>query len=157
MREKVFKILDDLKIEYKNYEHVPVFSCNDAKCVDIPWKRVKSLLIRNKKKTNFYMVVIEDYKKLDTNKVREIFSDSKMSFFEEDLMMQKIWLKPWSVSPFALLNNLENDIKVVFDEELKDVLIWFHPLQNDNTVVLQMQDVEKFLEKVWNEFVYGKL
>lgn len=157
MKQKIFKILDDLKIKYTNFEHVPVFTCSEAKCVDIPWKRVKSLLIRNKKKNNFYMVVIWDDKKLDTNKIREIFSDSKMSFFSEDLMMQKVCLKPGSISPFALINNIENDIKVVFDEELKDVLIWFHPLQNDNTVVLQMQDIEKFLENVWNEFVYGKL
>lgn len=157
MKQKIFKILDELKITYKNYEHVPVFSCNDAKCVDIPWRRIKSLLIRNKKKTNFYMVVIEDNKKLDTNKIREIFSDTKMSFFDEDLMMQKVALKPWSVSPFALVNNTEKDIIVVFDENLKDILIWFHPLQNDNTVVLQMQDVEKFLNNIWNRFVYSKL
>ncbi|NCB12253.1 MAG: hypothetical protein EOM78_11555 [Erysipelotrichia bacterium] len=36
------------------------------------------------------MIVLEDDKKLETNKVREIFNDSKMSFFEEDLMMEKI-------------------------------------------------------------------
>jgi len=157
MKHKIFEILDSLKVEYTNYEHVPVHSCNDAKWIDIPWQRVKSLLIRNKKTTNFYMVVLEDDKKLETNKVREIFNDSKMSFFEEDLMMEKIWLKPWSVSPFALINNTDKDIKVVFDKTLKWILIWFHPLQNDNTIVLNMDDVEKFLNHIWSEYVYWDL
>lgn len=157
MKNKVFEILDSLKIDYTNYEHQAVFSCNDAKWVDIPGQRVKSLLIRNKKATNFYMIVLEDDKKLETNKIREIFDDSKMSFFEEELMIEKIWLKPGSVSPFALINNKDRDIRVVFDKALKWIQIWFHPLQNDNTVVLQMNDVEKFLEHLGFEYVYGEL
>jgi Ala-tRNA(Pro) deacylase len=80
-----------------------------------------------------------------------------MSFFEEELMMQKVWLKPGSVSPFALINNTEKDIKVVFSKTLKWIQIWFHPLQNDNTVVLNMEDVEKFLEHLGFEFTYGFL
>ena len=157
MKQKVFQVIDELKIKYKNYEHVPVFSCDDCKWIDIPWKRVKSLLIANKKITNFYMVVLWEDKKLETNKIREIFNDSKMSFFEESLMVEKIWLRPWSVSPFALINNIQKDIKVVFDEELKDILIWFHPLQNDNTTVLEMQDVEKYLKHLWITYVFSKL
>lgn len=156
MKQKVFDILDSLEIEYENYEHEVVFTCDDAKWVDIPWKRVKSILIRNKKSTNFYMVVLPDNKKLNTNIIRSIFDDSKMSFASSEQMMWKIWLKPWSMSPFALINNLENDIKVVFDLELKDVLVWFHPLQNDNTIVLKMKYVEHFLYNLWVDFFYSE-
>lgn len=157
MRQKIFKLLNKLKINYRNYEHIAVHSCNDAKWVDIPWKRVKSILIRNKKGINFYMVVLWDNKHLETNIIRSIFDDSKMSFASESEMLEKIGLKPWSVSPFALVNNLDKDIKVVFDYELKDSLIWFHPLQNDNTIVLEMKDVEKFLNEIWIIFVYNEL
>jgi Ala-tRNA(Pro) deacylase len=157
MKNKVFEVLNDLNINYTNYEHQPVHSVLDCKWIDIPWQRVKSLLIRNKKWTNFYMVVVWEDKKLETNKIREIFDDSKMSFLEEELMMEKICLRPWSVSPFALINNKDKDIKVVFESNLKWVLIGFHPLQNDNTIVLQMDDVERFLEHLWFEFTYWDL
>lgn len=157
MKQKIFDILGVLGSEYTNYEHDPVFTCDEAKGVEIPWVRVKSLLLRNKKATNFYMVVLPDFKHLDTNKIRAIFDDSKMSFASEERMMEKIWLRPGSVSPFALVNNQEKDIVVVFDSELKDVLIGFHPLQNDNTVVLKMQEVEKFLEHLWIEYVFAEL
>lgn len=157
MRQKIFDILDSLEIEYTNYEHQAVFTCDEAKGVDIPGYRVKSLLLRNKKATNYYMVVLPDAKKLDTNIIRAIFDDSKMSFASPERMMEKIGLKPGSVSPFALIHNEERDIRVVFDGCLKNELIGFHPLQNDNTVVLNMDNVEHFLENIGIEYVYHEL
>jgi Ala-tRNA(Pro) deacylase len=94
MRQQIFDILDSLNISYTNYEHQAVFTCDEAKGVDIPGLRVKSLLLRNKKATNFYMIVLPDYKKLDTNRVRVVFDDSKMSFVDEETMMKKIGLRP---------------------------------------------------------------
>jgi len=157
MKQQIFDILDELQIEYTNYEHDPVFTCDEAKGVDIPGYRVKSLLLRNKKATNFYMIVLPDHKQLDTNIVRSIFDDSKMSFASPERMMEKIGLKPGSVSPFALINNQQRDIQVVFDSLLKQELIGFHPLQNDNTVVLQMLSVEHFLTNIGIQYVYHEL
>jgi len=157
MKQKILDILDTLQIEYTNYEHEAVFTCDEAKGVDIPGYRVKSLLLRNKKATNFYMVVLPDNKQLDTNIIRAIFEDTKMSFASPERMMEKIWLKPGSVSPFALINNQERDIRVLFDSVLQDELIGFHPLQNDNTVVLNMASVEHFLENIGSEYVYTEL
>ncbi len=157
MRQKIFDILDQLQIEYENYEHDAVFTCDEAKGVEVPGHRVKSLLLRNKKATQFYMVVIPDHKKLDTNIIRSLFDESKLSFASPERMMEKIWLKPGSVSPFALINDEERDIKVVFDQSLKDGLVWFHPLQNDNTIVLEMKSVEHFLENIGSQFHYHEL
>lgn len=157
MRQKIFDILNQLEIPYTNYEHAPVFTCDEAKGVEIPGLRVKSLLLRNKKGIYYYMVVLPDHKQLDTNIVRAIYDDSKMSFASEERMMEKIGLKPGSVSPFALVNNLERDIRVVFDSELQDKLVGFHPLQNDNTVVLEMWELEKFLENLGVEWGYHEL
>ncbi len=157
MRQKIFDILDELGIAYTNYEHNPVFTCDEAKGVDIPWYRVKSLLLRNKKATNFYMVVLPDTKKLDTNSIRAIFDDTKMSFASSERMMEKIKLTPWSVSPFALINNTDRDIRVVFDSQLQDQEVWFHPLQNDNTVILNMSGIEDFLNNLDIDFRYATL
>ncbi len=157
MKQKILKILDDLQIGYKNYEHTPVFTCNESHGVDIPWKRVKSLLLRNKKPTQFYMVVLEDYKKLDSKKLRKQLWENKLSFASDQRMMDKIWVKPWHVSPFATINDAEKNIIVIFDEELRGELVWFHPWQNDNTVVLNNSWVEKYLEYLWVEYMYIKL
>lgn len=157
MPQKIFDILDALWVSYTNYEHHAVFTCDEAKGVEIPWLRVKSLLLRNKKATNYYMVVLPDYKKLDTNIIREIFIDSKMSFASEEKMLEKIWLKPWSVSPFALIHNKDKDIKLVIDTELQGKIVGLHPLQNDNTIVLNMIDVENFLNSLEVEYFFKHL
>ena len=157
MKTKILKILDELKINYKNYEHCPVFSCDEAKGIDIPGRRVKSLLLRNKRATKYYMVVLEDDEKLDWKKLRAELWENKMTFASEERMVNKIWVKPWHVSPFALINDEEKDVEVIFNKTLENILIWFHPGQNDNTVVLNMSDVENFLEKLWNKFTYLEL
>jgi Ala-tRNA(Pro) deacylase len=157
MRKKIFDILNSLKIDYKNYEHKPVFTCDETKWIEIPWERVKSLLIRNKKSTNFYMVVLRDCTRLNTNFIRSYFWDTKISFVNKEKMMEKIWLKPGSVSPFALINNQEKDIKVIFENNLNNRKIWLHPLQNDNTVVLDINDIKKFLENIWIEYHFLNL
>ncbi len=77
-----------------------------------------------------------------------------MSFANEEQMMEKIGLKPWSVSPFALINNVEKDIKVVFENALDGEMIWFHPLRNDNTIVLNMGDVKKFLDNLGFDYCF---
>ena len=83
MKQKIFDMLDSLEIDYTNYEHKAVFTCGESKWIDLPWERVKSLLIRNKKSTKFYMVVLWDCTRLDTNLVRSKFWDTKMSFANE--------------------------------------------------------------------------
>ena len=100
------------------------------------------------------MVVIEDYKKLDSAKIMEKFGEKRLSFVREEYMMQKISLTPGHVSPLALLNNLENDIHVIFDESIRGTMVWFHPWRNDNTVILNLDDVEKYIREVGNEFEY---
>ena len=154
MRQKIFDILDSLWVEYKNFEHNPVFTCEEALSIDLPWKKVKSLLLYNKKKTNYYMVVLEDYKKLDVKVLMDRFDERKLNFAREEYMLEKIWVLPGHVSPFALINNIDNDIKVIFDNNIKGSLIGFHPWRNDNTVILNLPDVEKFLQKVGNSFEY---
>ena len=109
MKQKILAILDSLNIEYKNYEHKATFTCDEAKWVDIPWARVKSLLLRNKKATKFYMVVLEDNNQLDSNELRKTLWENKLSFASEERMVNTIWVKPWHVSPFALINKHGSD------------------------------------------------
>jgi Ala-tRNA(Pro) deacylase len=86
---------------------------------------------------------------LDTNIVREFFEDSKLSFVDSELMQWLIWVKPWSVSPYALINNQEKNISVIFDSSLIWKDIWLHPLQNDNTIVSNFENIKKYLIHLW--------
>ena len=157
MRERIFTLLDRLEIDYTNYEHEPAFTCDDAKGIEIPWKRVKSLLLKNKQKNEFFMVVIEDVKRLDSDIIRKYFWENKISFISEELMVEKIWVKPGHVSPFAMVNNTQKDITVVFDKSLEWSEIWIHPLQNDNTIVIKIEAISHFLENLEVNYCFIEL
>ena len=155
--QRIFDKLDELKINYKNFSHNPTFTCAEARNVEIPWKRVKSLLLNNKNKQKFFMIVLEDEKRLDVRKLQKVLWEAKLSFMSWDLIFEKTQVKIGHISPFALINNLEKDIKVIFDLELKDEEVWFHPLRNDNTVVLNLGSMEIFLKDLNIEYFYLEL
>ena len=155
--QRIFDKLDELKINYENFSHNPTFTCAEARNVEIPWNRVKSLLLNNKNKQKFFMIVLEDEKRLDVRKLQKVLWEAKLSFMSWDLIFEKTGVKIWHISPFALINNLEKDIKVIFDSELKDEEVWFHPLRNDNTVVLNLGSMEIFLKDLDLEYFYLEL
>lgn len=157
MKEKILTHLDKLWIKYENFEHEPAFSCDDTKWIDVPWERVKSLLLRNKKPDKFYMVVLPDNKQLDSNFLRKILNENKLSFASPERMQEKIWVQPGHVSPFALINNISKDVEVIFDNSLLNTLIWFHPWRNDNTTVLEISWVEKYLTDLGLNYRYLEL
>ena len=100
------------------------------------------------------MVILEDYKQLDLNNLKNILNESKLSFASQERMLEKIWVNPWHVSPFVLINNLEKDINIIFDIDLKWALVWFHPWRNYNTTVLDISWVEKYLKYLEFDFKY---
>ena len=103
------------------------------------------------------MIVLEDEKRLDVKKLQKMLWEAKLSFMSWDLIFEKTQVKIGHISPFALINNLEKDIKVIFDLELKDEEVWFHPLRNDNTVVLNLGSMEIFLKDLNIEYFYLEL
>jgi Ala-tRNA(Pro) deacylase len=113
--------------------------------------------LKNKQKNKFYMVVIEDDKRLDSNIIRKYFWENKISFVSEELMIEKIWVKPGHVSPFAIINNVEKDIVIVFDKSLEWSEIGIHPLQNDNTIVIKIENISKFLENLGSNYCFVEL
>lgn len=155
--QRIYNKLEELNIEFSDFSHKPTFTCDEARDVEIPWERVKSLVLTNKNKTRFFMIVISDDKKLDVKNLQKILSESKLSFAKEEIIFEKILIKIWHISPFALINNKEKDLELIFDKFLKWKKVWIHPLRNDKTIVLSMLDLEKFLTNIWFKYNYFSL
>lgn len=147
--QKIYDKLNELKINFKDFSHKATFSCNEARSVEIPGERVKSLILTNKQKNKFVMVVLSDEKKLDVKILQKYFWEKKFSFAKNEDILEKIWVEIGHISPFALINNSKKDIFLIFDKILKWKEIWFHPLINTKTIVLNLNDMEFFLENIW--------
>ena len=82
-----------------------------------------------------------------------IVKESQPNWVEAQVTKKQknVQIEPLSLKVCYILGNF------VFDSELKDVLIGFHPLQNDNTIVLDMKNVEHFLSNIGSEFSFEEL
>ena len=109
--------------------------------------RTKTLFLSNRKKTAWYLVVMDDSKQLDMKRLGEILGESRMQFGSAEKLHEKMSLAPGVVSIFGLLNNSEKDIKVYFDKNiLSESIMSFHANDNSKTVFISTDDMLKFVQ-----------
>lgn len=149
--EQVKQKLDELSIPFKIVEHPPVYTTQEAdKYVEgIAGVKTKSLFLTDRKKQNFYLVFMDDEKRLDMAKFAELVDQKHVKFASETLLMDKLGLKPGFVSVFGLLNNKDKDVKVYFEKDIVgDLPLTFHPNDNTKTIFVSVGDLFKFLKAI---------
>ena len=89
---------------------------------------------------------MDDSKRLDIKKMNEIIND-KLHFAKEVQLIEKLGLKPGTVSIFGLLNNKDHDINIYIDKEImNEKLITFHPNDNTATIFITVEDMLKIFD-----------
>ena len=69
-----------------------------------------------------------------------------MSFANSEHLLALLGVSPGSVTPFALLNNPENNIEFYLEDKLHESEhINFHPLTNTSTVTIKSQEFVEFM------------
>ena len=147
----VLDSLNEMKIEYDIIKHPPALTTEEADRY-IEGKegvRTKTLFLCNRKKKVFYLVIMDDRKRLDMKKLEEIVDEKGMRFASAEKLMEKMQLPPGVVSLFGLLNNKEKDIKICLDREmLKEEIMTFHANDNTKTLFISTKDMYKFIEEL---------
>ena len=152
--DKVKEYLNTIGIQFKIVEHEPAYTTEEAdKYIEgHDGVRTKTMFICNKKKTNYYMIIMDDSKRLDMNKFKEIVSEKQMKMASEEALKEKLGVKPGMVSPFGLLNNDEKDVKIYMDKEIiTEEIMTFHPNDNTKTLFITTKDLFKYLESIGYE------
>ena len=147
MKEEVYKYLDNLNISYQVVNHPKAYCTKDAdKYIEgYEGVRTKTMFLYNKNKTNFYLIVMDENKRIDFKKLEEELQEKKLKFSSDEVLFEKLKLEKGVVSIFGLLNNKDN-IVVLFDEDIINELpLTFHPNENDATIFINSEDVIKFL------------
>ena len=142
------KVLD---IQIQIVEHEPAITIElaDKFIEGIEGIRTKTMFLTNKKKNKFYLVIMDDKKRLDMNRFKEIVEEKQIKMASEELLLEKMLLQPGVVSPFGLLNNKDKDIQVYFDKEIvNEDRMSFHPNTNEKTIFIHANDLFKFLDEI---------
>ena len=146
---KVAEKLKELDISFELVEHPPAFTTEqaDAFIEGIEGVRTKSMFLTNKKKTQYYLLIMDDKKRLDMDDFKVQVGADRIRMASLDSLAEKMNLPAGTVSPFGLLNNEEKDIQVYFDKDIinEEERMCFHPNTNDKTIFLATQDLFKFL------------
>ena len=105
--------LNELEIDFKIVDHPPAFTTEEAdKYIEgHDGVRTKSMFLTDRKKKNFYLVILDDYKRLDMDRFKDIVGEKKVKMASENSLMEKMKLPAGTVSPFGLLNNEDHDVK----------------------------------------------
>ncbi|HKJ26010.1 MAG TPA: prolyl-tRNA synthetase associated domain-containing protein [Anaerolineales bacterium] len=151
MNNAIFTILDDLSIQYKRIDHVPVYTSQQAREL-IPEQQaasVKNLFLKDKKGRQHFLVAIADHKSLDMKKLASQIGSTRLSLASPDRLQTYLGVEPGAVSLLALVNDPENQVQLLIDRDVWDEqFLQCHPLVNTATLILAMDDVKRFLEGV---------
>ena len=146
--EDLFGRLDALGIETSTVEHPPVFTVEEAKALrgEIAGCHTKNLFLRNKKGKMWLLVCMED-RTIDLKELAGRLDAGRLSFGSADRLAQYLGVIPGAVTPFAILNDKTNSVRVVVDNAiLGRAPLNFHPLDNAQTTTIDADDLLKFLD-----------
>ena len=147
--QQVANKLQELGIAFDVVEHPPAFTTEqaDSYIEGMEGVRTKSMFLTNKKKTQYYLLIMDDKKSLDMDDFKVQVGADRIRMASLESLAEKMNLPAGTVSPFGLLNNEEKDIQVYFDKEIiNEERMTFHPNTNEKTIFISTQDLFKFLQ-----------
>ncbi|HEL1584836.1 TPA: prolyl-tRNA synthetase associated domain-containing protein [Streptococcus suis] len=151
MEKSVFATLEELGIAYDVVDHPPALTTEEADSYieGLEGVRTKSMFLTNKKKTAFYLLIMDDQKQLDMDQFRDLVGANRIRMASSESLMEKMHLPAGVVSVFGLLHNVDKDIQVFFDKEiLSEPILTFHPNVNTKTIFVKTKEVLRFVEEL---------
>jgi len=149
------KYLENLGIEYVLHKHPPVYTCEESEKlkVTIRGMHAKSLLVKGKNTGKFYMIILPCNERIDRKKLKNCIKE-EITFANSDELKKLLELKPGSVSPFAIINDKNNKITVVFSKRVwESAVLNFHPNINTETIELKNTEFKKYIKSLKNRII----
>ncbi len=151
--ESLMAKLDVLNINYVLHHHEAVFTVSESGKLDaeISGTHCRNLFLRDKKKKN-YLVVLQNATEVDMKKLPAIIESARLSFGSAERLWQYLGVRPGSVCPFSIVNDLEGQVKIFLDKSMMETdIVNYHPLVNTLTLGLKPADLVKFIETTGHE------
>lgn len=158
--QEVLDLLDNKNIEYKLIKHIPVHTIEDMNNIGLLDEGYvcKNLFVRNANGHIHYLISCHHSKTIDMKLLANKINSTRLSFASSERLKKYLNLEQGYVSPFGILNDINKEVIVVFDEELKNKeLVGFHPNTNEATVYLKFNDLENIIKEHGNKIIYINL
>jgi Ala-tRNA(Pro) deacylase len=145
--EELFLRLDALRIPHRTHSHPPVFTVAEATALrgSLPGGHCKSLFLKDKK-GGFWLAVMLEERRIDLRQLASRLAAPRFSFGGAADLYRVLGVRPGSVTPFALVNDVEHLVTPVLDAAMLDHdPVNYHPLVNDRTTAVAPADLLRFI------------
>ena len=102
----------------------------------------------------FYLIFIRDDKRLDIKAIANLLNCSRLSFASLEQLKKVLNLESGSVTPFGVINDIDNQVLLLIDKNLKENKVLCHPNVNTKTISLRLEDLIKFLEYENHKYIF---
>lgn len=146
-KTSLLKLFENQNINYEIFQHPPLFTVKESKRIrgEIKGAHTKNLFLKNKK-NDFYLFSCLESTKIDLRELKKNLNLGNISFAREKYLKELLNIKPGAVTPFGLLNDLDNKIVFYLDEKLTDFkIVNFHPLDNTATISINTVEFLRFM------------
>lgn len=154
---RVYDLLDELNIEFWRVDHDAARTMEDCAVADQLLGEdtaiCKNLFLRNSRGDQYYLLMLPGDKKFKTKDVSHQIGSTRLSFGEEEKLLEYLDIKPGSVSVMGLMNDRENKVQLLMDEDvLKLPWVGCHPCMSTTSIKLTTKDLmEKFLPGIHHQ------
>ena len=146
--EALYERFRELAIASKTYTHAPVFTVGESSAItdQMPGGHSKNLFLKDKK-GGLWLVVVQAQLNVDLNALAKELDAPRFSFGSAELLVATLGITPGSVTPFALMNDRDQNVRVVLDQAMLALTpLNFHPLRNDRTTAIAPSDLVRFVQ-----------
>lgn len=158
---RTYDFLDELKVDYMRIDHPATDTMEACKEVDEALQATvcKNLFLCNTQKTKFYLLMIPGDKKFKTKDISAQINSPRLSFATPEYMEKFLDITPGSVSVLGLMNDKENNVRLLIDEDVIDgEYIGCHPCVNTSSLKLKTKDlIEVIIPAMGHDITYVKL
>lgn len=158
---RVYDYLDNLGISYSRVDHPAAGTMEECHRIEsvLGANICKNLFLCNRQKTNFYLLMMPADKVFKTKELSKQINSARLSFAGAEEMESLLNITPGAMSVMGLMNDKENQVKLLVDEDLlREEYLGCHPCVNTSCIKLKMSDViDVYLKSTKHDMTVVKL
>jgi len=135
---RCLEALAELGVEVTIHRHPPVYTVEEAKALrgELEGAHIKNLFLCDRKKRRFWLLVARESTPINLKGLGKKLG-CKLRFANADLLETHLGVEPGSVTPLAVINDVDGRVELLWDSGLLDCqLINAHPLHNAATMTV---------------------
>lgn len=142
---RVYDYLDKLGIAYGQMDHdKEAYTMEDCLEIDAVLEATvcKNLFLCNRQKTDFYLLMMPGDKNFKTKELSSQIGSARLSFADEEKMVEFLDIHPGSVSVMGLMNDTDHRVQLLIDEDIfKGEYLGCHPCVNTASLKIRTKDI----------------